>query len=185
MGPCKTEIKIDIPISGGVFSWAVPQAQGGSGGEPLALSFPDQGMTLQASLLEDVSAVAAKNLDDRIAWLAARSAIRGLLKRQLADELRDNGQHGSLMAFAADVFAIATERADLRAWRTLPANWQGARAFLTPEQPVRLAVGVLGGETVELGTFRLVREETMFVVARAINGRVYAHAIGGERLPAP
>jgi hypothetical protein len=99
--------------------------------------------------------------------------------------LRDNGQHGELMAFAADIFAIATERADLRAWRTLPADWQGARAFLTPEEPVCVAVGVSGGETVELGTFRLTRGETMFVLARSINGRVYAHAIGGERVPAP
>jgi hypothetical protein len=185
MGPGKREVRIDIPISGGVFSWAVPQAVAGQSDGTLALAFPDQGFRLQASLLEDVSAVAAKNLDDRIAWLAARSAIRGLLKRQLADQLRDNGQHGELMAFAADIFAIATERADLRAWRTLPADWQGARAFLTPEEPVCVAVGVSGGETVELGTFRLTRGETMFVLARSINGRVYAHAIGGERVPAP
>ena len=60
-----------------------------------------------------------------------------------------------------------------------------ARAFLTPDQPVRVAVGVLGGATVDLGAFRLTRGETMFVLARSINGRVYAHAIGGERLPAP
>jgi len=185
MGPSKYEVRIDIPVSGGVFSWAVPQAAAGSGGGTLALLFPDQALTLEASLLEDVSAVAAKNLDDRIAWLAARSAIRGLLKRQLADQLRDNGEHGEFMAFAADIFAIATERADLRAWRTLPANWQGARAFLTPEQPVRVAVGLLGGETIELGTFRLTRGETMFVLARSINGRVYAHAIGGERIAQP
>lgn len=185
MGPGKREIRIDVPVSGGVFSWAVPEAVDGRGGAPLALSFPDQDLTLRASLLEDVSAVAAKNLDDRIAWLAARSAIRGLLKRQLADQLRDNGQYGDLMAFVAELFTIASERADLRAWRTLPANWQGARAFLTPDQPVRVAVGVLGGETTELGTFRLTRGETMFVFARSIDGRIYAHAIGGEQVAAP
>ena len=151
----------------------------------LALTFPDSGLSLQASLLEDVSSVAAENLEDRIAWLAAKSAIRGLMKRQFAEQLRDNGKHGELMGLAADIFTFVTERADLRAWRTLPASWQGARAFVAPGEPVRLAVGVQGGAYLELGTYQLTPGETMFVLARSLNGRVYAHAIGGEPVPAP
>lgn len=185
LGPGKSEIKLDIPISGGVFSWAVPQSVPGGGGGGLSLCFPDQGMTLRASQLEDVTAVAAQNLDDRIAWLAARSAIRGLVKRQLADEVRKRNEYGEVLGLFVDVFTIATERADLRAWRTLPANWQGARAFLTPDQPVRVAVAVDGGQALELGTFRLTRGETMFVFARAIRGRIHAQAIGGERVASP
>ncbi len=185
MGPSKRELKIDVPLPDGVFSWAVPTAVAGDGGGTLALEFRDQGLTLEASLLEDVSSVAAKNLSDRIAWLATKSAVRGLMKRQLADQLRDNGKQGALMGLAADIFTIVTERADLRAWRTLPATWQGARAFVTPDQPVHLGVSVLGGQSVELGTFRFTPGETMFVFVRSLGGRVYAHAIGGERVSAP
>ena len=100
-------------------------------------------------------------------------------------QLRDNGKHGELMGLAADIFTFVTERADLRAWRTLPASWQGARAFVAPGEPVRLAVGVQGGAYLELGTYQLTPGETMFVIARSLNGRVYAHAIGGEPVPAP
>lgn len=185
MGPAKREVRIDVPLPDGLFSWAVPQAVSGSGATTMALHFPDHGMSVQASVLEDVTSVAAKNLDDRIAWLATKSAVRGLMKRQLADQLRDNGKHGQLMGLAADIFTLATERADLRAWRTLPAQWQGARAFVTPDESLRVAVGVNGGATAELGEFRLSPGETMFVIARTINGRTYAHAIGGERIPAP
>lgn len=185
MGPSKQEFKLDIPLPDGLYSWAVPQAVPGDGGGTLHLSFPDSGLTLRASLLEDVTTVASENLDDRIAWLAAKSAIRGLMKRQLAEQLRDNGEYGELMGFAADIFTFVTERADLRAWRTLPSSWQGARAFVAPDQPVRLVVGVDGGGAVDLGAFQLTPGETMFVLARSIQGRVHAHAVGGEPIPAP
>jgi len=187
MGPSKRETRLDVPLPDGVFSWAIPRAEPGQGEGTLALFFPGRDLTLQASLLEDVSAVAAKNLGDRIGWLAGKSAVRGLLKRQLADQLRDNGRHGPLLGLAADIFTIATERADLRAWRTLPADWQGARAFVAPDDPLRLSIGTLGGARIELGTFTLAPGETMFVFARSIHSRTYAHVIGGQRsgVPAP
>ncbi|MEZ6015438.1 MAG: hypothetical protein R3F49_10015 [Planctomycetota bacterium] len=185
MGPAKREIKIDIPLPDGVFSWAVPEAVAGDGGGELSLFFPATGQRLRASVIEDVSSVAAKNLSDRILWLSAKSAIRGLLKRQLADQLRDNKKGGALLGLAADIFTIATERADLRAWRTLPSNWQAARAFVTPGEPVEVQVGVTGGAAVPLGTFQLTAGETMFVFARSLRGRTYAHAVGGARVDAP
>ncbi|MEM9803540.1 MAG: hypothetical protein AAGA20_24700, partial [Planctomycetota bacterium] len=182
MGPAKNEARIDIPIDGGIFSWAIPQM--GTGWSPtqgLELVFPDHGVRLRSSLVEDVATVARKNLADRIGWLAARSAARGLLKRELARNLKDD-EDTEWLGYALEIFNIATERADLRAWRTLPQKWVGARAFLPIDEPVAIELAMDDGQTVSLGTYRLQPGETMFVIARALGSGLHAHVVGGEVL---
>lgn len=180
MGPAKYETRIDVPVNGGVFSWAVPNFDSGSGrSSGLELVFPESGIEVQSAVIEDVAAVASENLSDRIAWIAARSAARGLLKRQLADQLKDN-EGSEWLGFAADIFTIATERADLRAWRTLPRSWVAARAFLPANEFVDIELHERGGDRVSLGRYRLLEGETMFVIARALDSGVVAHVVGGE-----
>ncbi|MEL6431308.1 MAG: hypothetical protein AAFR54_19200 [Planctomycetota bacterium] len=180
LGPAKREQRIDVPVNGGVFAWAVPSFGPGSGRtRALFLEFPDAGLRVESDVVEDVAAVAKENLDDRIALIAARSAARGLLKRQLADQMRDN-KRGELLGVLADVFTVASERADLRAWRTLPRQWVAARAFVPAGEPTAVALSEGGGATVPLGTFRLEPGETMFVLARALDSGVVAHVVGGE-----
>lgn len=182
MGPAKREFKLDVPVKGGVFSMAVPKFDdGGAGrGQSLQLSFPESGTTVNSSVVENVAAVAKENLDDRIAWITARSVGRGLLKRQLADQMRDN-KRGGLLGLAADAFTVVTERADLRAWRTLPQLWVAARAFVPPDEFVDIELREAGGGTVSLGRFRLNEGETMFVLARSLQSGLTAHVVGGER----
>ena len=76
-----------------------------------------------------------------------------------------------------------TERADLRAWQTLPDTWQAAHVYL-PVGIHPLALVADGGERVQLGTFELEPGETMFVFARTIGARVFAYPIGGKRTDA-
>lgn len=185
MGPVKREIRIDVPIDGGVFAWAVPAFDGGtSPASALDVVLPGRSMRVRASEVENVAAVAEQNLKDRIAWLAVRSAVRGLLKRQAAEQLRKNSDT-EWLALAMDVFTIASERADLRTWRTLPQRWVAARIFLPPGEDVALELATDAGAAVELGSFRLEREETMFILARALQSGITAHVIGGEKLAAP
>lgn len=187
MGPAKREIRLDVPIDGGIFAWSVPDFDGGvPAAADLDLVLPGRDLRVRASLIEDVAAVASRNLEDRIAWLAVRSAVRGLIKRQAAEELRRDDDTAWL-AVAMDVFTVASERADLRAWRTLPQRWVAARAFLPPGEPVALELAAGRALPVALGTFRLQPGETMFVLARALDSGLTAHVIGGERLlpPAP
>ncbi len=184
MGPVKREIRIDVPIDGGVFAWAVPDFDGGtSPATALDVVLPGRSMRVRASEVENVAAVAEQNLKDRIAWLAVRSAVRGLLKRQAAEQLRKNSDT-EWLALAMDVFTIASERADLRTWRTLPQRWVAARIFLPPGEEVALELATDAGAAVELGSFRLQREETMFILARALQSGITAHVIGGEKLSA-
>jgi hypothetical protein len=183
MGPAKREIRIGVPIDGGVFAWSVPDFDGGtSPASALDIVLPGRSMRVRSSEIEDVAAVARRNLEDRIAWLAVRSAVRGLLKRQAAEQLRRNSDT-EWLALAMDVFTIASERADLRAWRTLPQRWVAARVFLPPGEVVALELATDAGATVELGSFRLEAGETMFVLSRALQSGLTAHVIGGERLP--
>lgn len=180
MGPAKRETKLDVPVKGGVFSFAVPSFDQGSGRVgSLELVFPESGVTVRSAVVEDVAAVAKENLDDRIAWISARSAGRGLLKRQLADQMRDN-KRGEVLGLIADVFTIATERADLRAWRTLPRSWVAARAYVPADEFVDIELHERGGDRIALGRYRLLEGETMFVVARALDSGVVAHVVGGE-----
>ncbi len=183
MGPAKREIRIDVPIDGGVFAWSVPDFdEGTSPASSLDIVLPGRSMRIRASEIEDVAAVAHRNLEDRIAWLALRSAVRGLLKREAAEQLRRNSDT-EWLAVAMDVFTIASERADLRAWRTLPQRWVAARVFLPPGEAVALELATDAGATVELGSFRLEAGETMFVLSRALRSGLTAHVIGGEKLP--
>lgn len=182
MGPWKHEHTLRVPTDGGVFAVSVPSFEGGHAPtDTLELVFPEASTAVRTSVVENVADVARENLEDRIAMLSARSVARGLFKRQLADQLRDN-EDGAILGAAVDIFTIATERADLRAWRTLPRTWVAARAFVPADEPVLVELREVGGDAVRLGRFRLVEGETMFVLARALDSGLVAHVVGGEHV---
>jgi hypothetical protein len=180
LGPYKIEHSIVIPLPDGFLSWAVPDFKARP--QPvhfLELSVAGGDRSIRTAVVEDVSVVAKENLDDRIAWLAAKSAVRAVLKRELTQELsRQIGGWGELIG---DVFSVVSERADLRAWQTLPDSWQAARVFLPPGRQ-ELVLRAEGGPPVSLGTFELDRGETMFIFARSVGTHLYAHPIGGRRV---
>jgi hypothetical protein len=183
-GPFKQEFGFSLPVDKGKFvQWAVPalvaRPQFVSG---LVLRVAGGSQSVRTTVIEDVAKVSKENLDDRIAWLAAKSAVRAALKYKLTDELEK--EHGMLGLIAGDVFTVVTERADLRAWQTLPNTWQAARAFVAPGNH-ELVLDAEGGSSVALGTFELAPGETLIVLARSLGSRVYAHAIGGRRLDSP
>ncbi|MEZ6020983.1 MAG: hypothetical protein R3F17_13015 [Planctomycetota bacterium] len=177
-GPIKVEGRLDVPTSDGVFSWAVPSFQArGSSTSHLELSAG--GVTASSVIVEDVTAVATKNLGDRLAYLSLKSAVRGLLKRQFANQMRKD--HGEGAFVLAQIFTMATERADLRSWTTLPDTWQAARVFPQPGE-VDLTLRAVGGETVSLGSYEMEPGETIFLLARTLGPQVYVHVLGGKSL---
>jgi hypothetical protein len=183
LGPFKRENTLTIPTPDGVLQWSVPsyihrpQAVGG-----LKLLVEGGSVAVRTSVIEDVGRVSAENLDDRIAWLATKSAVRGVLKRELTQKLEHD--HEVLGRIVGDVFSFLTERADLRSWSTLPDSWQAARVFV-PSGANILSLEALGGETRALGGFQLEPGETLFILARTVGGRLYAHVVGGQPLGAP
>ena len=183
LAPYKSAVTIPIPSEHGLLQWSVPsyteRPQPVSG---LELSVAGGDRTVRTVVVEDVGRVASENLQDRIAWLIAKSTVRAFIKRELTRELED--EMGLLGRILGDVFTFVTERADLRCWLTLPDTWQAARVFL-PAGTHDLRLTALGGESRELGRFDLSAGESMFVFARTVGTTLYAHPIGGRTVPAP
>lgn len=180
IGPFKQEILLPIPTPSGLLQWAVPTfAERPQPVDSLEISVAGGDQSVRTVVVEDVGHVAKENLEDRIAWLATKSAVRAVLKRELSQKLGDEaGTFGWILGTA---FTLVTERADLRSWQTLPNTWQAARVFLPPGTH-EIHVKALGGEARALGTFELEAGETMFVLARTIGTRLYAYPVGGRRI---
>ncbi len=179
-GPFKEEFTLPIPTPEGILQWSVPRLVGRPQAiDALEFSLEGAGKSVRTDVIENVFEVTKQNLEDRIAWLAAKSAVRGVLKLALTKEL---GKQNEMLGFlAGTVYTLVTEHADLRAWQTLPNTWQAARVFVAPGAHT-LRLSAIGGESRVLGEFEFERGETMFILARAIGPRLYAHVIGGKRL---
>lgn len=103
-------------------------------------------------LMEDVDAIAKKNLDSHMPAIVARSVARIAVKAVASKKAReaaaqnknnDNGMVGVLGALAFQVAAVASERADTRSWLTLPSNIQLGRLSVPPGS-YRVKVELLG-----------------------------------------
>lgn len=183
LGPYKTERRLTVPLPGGLFSMAVPKMRArGQVVDGLRLVDLESGRGVLSAVVEDVTAVARANLEDRIAWSTAKSATRGVLKRELTRQLER--EHGLAGRIAGDLFSFLTERADLRSWSTLPDTWQACRLFVPPGIRA-LRVEAFGGEDVDLEPVVLEPGETLFVFVRTLGRRSYVHAVGGGAVAEP
>jgi hypothetical protein len=185
LGPFKMENTETLPLAHGVGQFSVPEfVQRPQAVGAIELRMTGASAPLRTSSIEDVARVAKENLADRMAWLAVKSALRGALKyeatRQLGRELGKNNDSGEAVGYiVGGLLTMATERADLRAWLTLPDTWQAARMFVAPGEH-ELFLDAVGGDSVRLGTFKLEPGETLFVLARTLGPTIYAHTIGGQ-----
>jgi len=176
LGPYKEAITIPVPTGTGILQWSVPAYVTRPQPLPGVALHVDGSGALESVVVEDVARVSKENLDDRLAWLVAKSTVRAFLKRELTREL--GNQHGDLGWLVGTLFTVATEQADLRAWQTLPNTWQAARAFVEPGiHELDLSAG---STDAKLGSYELQVGETLFVFARTLDERLYAHVIGGK-----
>ncbi len=119
--PQKSELKIGLPIGGQIVSAAFPFYSSaalapGHGNVDILVDGLAVG-TSEAVL--DFIPIVAKSLKEDIPGMAARWALRALVKYDI--NRRAEKEFGDLGKLAANIFNIATERADLRGWYELPA----------------------------------------------------------------
>ncbi|MDH4248132.1 MAG: hypothetical protein OEW39_09965 [Deltaproteobacteria bacterium] len=122
---------------------------------------------------QPLGAIAIKNLENRkgriTAKAIARAATKYMANKALQRRAQDKKDVASALAFVAgNVYAVASEQADLRAWETLPDQILFGREFLEPGKH-SLAVEFLdaAGTVVErrdLGTLTLAAGESRFVI---------------------
>ncbi|MBI5192217.1 MAG: hypothetical protein HZA08_02110 [Nitrospirae bacterium] len=89
-------------------------------------------------LMEDITAIAVRNLNDRFTRIAAKAVARAAVKKVLAVAIQQRAEKeggpmaGLLAGVVANAAAFATEQADKRSWRTLPDEIQLARITAPP-----------------------------------------------------
>lgn len=99
-------------------------------------------ITSRSQRMYDVHAVAEKNLADEYDNLVLRAVARAAMKMAAAEGIAIGAQAaagknshnwvGPLVGGIARIFALATEEADIRTWRTLPGEIQLTRLWLEP-----------------------------------------------------
>lgn len=130
-------------------------AAGLTAGKSVAVAFPDYvqdpfsvagsaveaaGARAETELAEDVSAIARKDLEERLGVIRARAIARATTKYILAKAASDaaakkygkNSWQTVLTQAGSAMASVASEVADTRAWATLPAQFRVARLYLPP-----------------------------------------------------
>jgi len=147
-GPIKTEIRTGVSIadSSGVihtFQIALPTFAPRMAGERTygvevrRSSDSTAVANCRTVLVENVTAIAGRCLEDRLALIYLKSGGRAVVKFLAAEKAKSKISENSnnalvnvLSSIAIDLAIGATEKADVRCWRTLPAQIQMTRLKL-------------------------------------------------------
>jgi len=118
----KQEIAISLPIFTShdnirFYSVALPSYQNNlKTYSPLRVNY--QSKSYQSEEIVRLQSLAAKQLKDQLPLIVTRQVVRLLAKEEIRQQLeRKNGQLGNIFA---NIYNIATEKADTRSWSTLP-----------------------------------------------------------------
>lgn len=122
-------------------------------------------------LVQDMDAVARQNLQDHAARHVIRAAARTAVKagvaqlgEEIAGEVSGDSTVGQVVGLILSVAGAAADRADLRAWQTLPAQIHMAR-LRVPEGTWPLTLTV-NGRTSARPPVRVRSGEIVFIFAR-------------------
>ncbi len=128
--PAKKPVGLPIPtMDGGVFSIQFPIYDGLDYTPPTPLTVRSDDNTLATTaLLVDTGALAVKALREQVPAMLVRQILRARSKYEMQKQAAKQG--GVLGQFAANIYNLVSEQADLRSWLTLPANAQGVRLAL-------------------------------------------------------
>jgi hypothetical protein len=139
--------------------------------------------TSRSAMMEDITAIAAKDLEERLFRTLVKAVARAAWKFALAEAVRmgvreavgqkDGGALAGAVAGAmARMIAIASEEADTRSWATLPDRIHVGRLRVPPgTYDVELRhVGAFGGivETQVMRGVTVTERGTRFVSARVL-----------------
>ncbi|MGR5320386.1 COG3014 family protein [Vibrio alfacsensis] len=132
--------RIDLPIydsrgDGAIYSLALPYYP--KSGLQTFTDMTLNGKPLPASTLVDVNAMAQNDLQERLASIVIRQAIRVWTKDRIRKEAAQGDDVGNLLF---NVWNTLTEQPDTRSWQTLPAQVKTASQVVKPGKQ-RLDVG--------------------------------------------
>jgi len=101
--------------------------------------------TVSSFIAEDLTPIAIKTLENKNFLIEAKAVARAITKYQVARAVSDDGKN-KWAQLAANIFNTATEQADTRSWRTLPARFHILRVTLTPgKYQLKLKLNLIKG----------------------------------------
>lgn len=89
------------------------------------------GKTAKAFLAEDVNTIAIKSLENKNGLITLKAIARAVAKYQMTKAIDNKGKN-QLLGLIAGIYSVASEQADTRSWRTLPAAFRIIRLNLEP-----------------------------------------------------
>ncbi len=99
---------------------------------------------------EDITRIAIKTLDDKNGLIAAKTIARAAAKYFAGKKIREAAKDNLLVNFVTNVYATASEQADIRSWRTLPARFHIIRIPLDiGKYELKLKMVLSNGNTIE------------------------------------
>ncbi len=191
LAPLKEPIEIPIPTVHTVTQVAVPRFARRENPAVRVRLLLGERLVGETEIVEDLEETAIRNLRDRIARITAkavaRAAAKGAVGEVLAANRRDS-EDAFFVGFAFSMFNLASERADLRSWLTLPANLQAAR-FEIPPGRHDLLLQLIGGDGEVLNTRPVEAVEIragrrVFLNLRSVGSNLFVAVIGGGSGPA-
>jgi hypothetical protein len=130
-------------------------------------------------LMEDIASIAVMNLENRINRIKAKAIARATTKylaskgaSRIAEE-RGGKLLGLMVQVTANIASIATEQADVRHWRLLPAEIRVGRIVIPPgEYSGKVRFVYSGGAVIssrEIAPFSVKKREKRFFILRTLN----------------
>lgn len=120
----------------------------------------------QSELVEDLTGIAVKNLEDRKGRIVAKAIARAIAKQvavEAAAKQADSQAGKMLTRFFGKVVAAATEVADVRSWRTLPGRVYLSRLYV-PEGSYTVTVEYCGRTKTLADGMEIKPGQTKFVM---------------------
>ena len=147
LSPIKEDYYIDVPIPDGkgdlyLLRVALPRFKS----QPTNLAYAEVHLmgeekvvvSQRTFLVEDVTAISKKNLEDRITRISVKAIARATAKyaasRTLEREASKAGGDlaGEVVGLLTNVYSVASEQADKRSWQTLPGKIRMSRLTVPP-----------------------------------------------------
>jgi uncharacterized protein len=101
-------------------------------------------------LAEDINSIAIKSLENKNLLIQLKAIARAVAKFQMTKAIDNNGKN-KLLGLLAGIYSVASEQADTRSWRTLPAAFRMIRLPLEPgKQSIKLKLNMASGDVREL-----------------------------------
>jgi len=129
-------------------------------------------------LMEDIAAIAVTNLENRISRIKAKAIARATAK-YLASKAAVKAAEGEgrellslIVKVSANVVSLATEQADVRQWRLLPAEIRVGKTLIAPgEYSGKVEFVDSGGAVIssrEIAPFSIKKREKRFFILRTL-----------------